>query len=388
MEGTQTLNIPASVEEAKNRLLSIKEGVSSMVVGREEEVFGILLAILGRQHVVMVGPPGTAKSYIALAITSMVEAQTYKYLMTRYTTYDEIFGPIDVAELARTGTLRRNWSPIIEAEFVFLDEIFNANSAILNSLLSLMQERVVYDPLTGTAREAKLWTMIGATNRAPEEEELAAVYDRFAVKLFPQPIGGNAEKLAAALEKKWMGGATKPEVKITMEDIKMLHDHITSMLRSEEVLKLYNVYVVPLVQVIASKMYVSDRTIIEKLPLLFAASMFLHGEVNETAAASAAYRIVNYLARTVDELNEVKKAVDETLGELADLRSKLQQAYALLENLEFNKALELFREVALIDINKFGNKPWLMNMAKSMVEEAQQQVLRIQSELSKFKIRR
>jgi MoxR-like ATPase len=387
MEKTQTLNIPASVEEARNKVISVKEAVGSMVVGREGEVDGILLAILGRQHVVMVGPPGTAKSYIALAITSMVSARTYKYLMTRYTTYDEIFGPIDVAELARSGTLRRNWSPIISAEFVFLDEIFNANSAILNSLLSLMQERIIYDPLTGTAREAKLWSMIGATNRAPEEEELAAVYDRFAVKLFVQPIGNNAERLAAALEKKWMSEA-KPEVKITMEDVKMLHDYVVSLVRSEEVLKLYNVYVVPLVQVVGSRIYVSDRTIIEKLPLLFAASMFLHGEVSETAAASAAYRIVNYLARTVDELNEVKKAVDETLGELADIRTKLQQAYVMLENLEFNKALELFREVALIDLRRFESKPWMLSMAKSMVEEAQQQVLRIQSELSKFKIKR
>jgi MoxR-like ATPase len=387
MEKTQTLNT-ASVEEARNKVIAVKEAIGSMVVGREEEVNGILLAILTKQHAVMIGPPGTAKSYIALTITSMVDARVYRYLMTKYTTYDEIFGPIDVAELARSGTLKRSWSPIIESEFVFLDEIFNASSAILNSLLSLMQERVIYDPLTGASKETKLWSVIGATNRAPEEEEMTAVYDRFAVKLFVQPIGNNAEKLAAALEKKWLGAATKPEVKITMEDIKMLYDHVVSLVRSEEVLKLYNVYVVPLVQVIASRLYVSDRTIIEKLPLLFAASMFLSGEVNETTAAAAAYRIVNYLARTPDELNEVKKAVDETLGELSDMRTKLQQAYVMLENLEFNKALELFREVALIDLRKFESKPWLMNMARSMVEEAQQQVLRIQSELSKFKIKR
>jgi len=387
MEKTQTLNMPASVEEARQKILALKEAVNSMLVGREEEVNGVLLAILAKQHVVMVGPPGTAKSFLALTIISMIDARKYRYLMTKDTTFDEIFGPIDVAELARSGTLRRNWSSLVESEFAFLDEIFNANSAILNALLSLMQERVVYDPLTGTAREAKLWSMIAATNRAPEEEELAAVYDRFAVKLFVKPIGDNAEKLAAALQKKWLSTA-KPEVKISMEDIKTLHNYIISLLRSEEVLKLYSVYVVPLVQVVASRIYVSDRTIIEKLPLLFAASMFLHGEVNETAAASAAYRVTHYLARTVDEVKEVKKAIDETLGELADMRTKLQQAYAMLENLEFGRALELFRQVALIDLSKFESKPWLAQMAKSMIEEAQQQVLRIQSELAKFKIRR
>jgi MoxR-like ATPase len=386
MENPKTLNT-GPVEEARQKILSLKEAVNSMVVGREEEVDGILRALLSRNHVVMVGPPGTAKSFIALTIASMLRARVYKYMLTKYTTYDELFGPIQIAEFVRTGELRRNWSPITRAEIVFLDEIFNADSSILNALLSLMQERVVYDPLTGSAVETPLWTLIGASNRAPEEEELAAVYDRFAVKLFVQPIGNKTDKLIAALERKWMNGRRPVEVKMDMEDIKTLHEYVLLLTKSEEVHKLYKVYVVPLLQMVMTKFYVSDRSAIDNFMRLFAADLVLKGRIDEAAAAEAAYKIINYAARTPEELMEVQRAVEEVLGEVAELRNKMRQAQVLLENLEFNKALEILREVAAVDLRRFENRPWLLQMAKSIVAEAQELVLRIQTELAKFKIR-
>jgi len=386
MEKTQTLNIPASVEEARQKILALKEAVNSMVVGREEEVDGIMLALMSRNHVVMIGPPGTAKSFIALSIASMIKARIYKYMLTRYTTYDELFGAIDIAEFVKTGQLRRRWSPIVRAEIVFLDEIFNADSSILNALLSLMQERIVYDPLTGSATEAALWTLIGASNRAPEEEELAAVYDRFAVKLFVQPIGNKTDKLLAALERRWMSKAVE-EVKVDMEDVKALHEYTLTLARSEEVHNLYKIYVVPLLQMVMTKFYVSDRSAIDYFRRLFAAYLVMKGRADEAAAAEAAYKIINYAARTPEELVEVQKAVEEVLGEVAELRNKMRQAQALLENLEFNKALEILREVATVDLRRFENRPWLLQMAKSVVAEAQDYIIKIQSELAKFKIR-
>ncbi len=386
MENPKTLNMPDLLQEARQKVLALKEAVNSMVVGRDEEVDGILLALLSKNHVVMIGPPGTAKSFIALTIASMLRARVYKYMLTKYTTYDELFGPIHIGEFVRTGELRRNWSPIVKAEIVFLDEIFNGDSPILNALLSLMQERVVYDPLTGSAVETPLWTLIGASNRAPEEEELAAVYDRFAVKLFVQPIGSKTDKLIAALERKWMNGKSE-EVKVDMEDIKVLHEYTLSLARSEEVHNLYKVYVVPLLQMVMTKFYVSDRSAIDYFRRLFAAYLVLKGRADEAAAAEAAYKIINYAARTPEELVEVQRAVEEVLGEVAELRSKMRQAQALLENLEFNKALELLREVAAVDLRRFENRPWLLQMAKSIVAEAQELVLRIQTELAKFKIR-
>ncbi len=386
MENPKTLNIPGPVEEARQKILALKEAVNSMVVGRDAEVEGILLALLSRLHVVMIGPPGTAKSFIALTIASMLRARVYKYMLTKYTTHDELIGYFDVAEFARTGQLRRRWSPFVEADIAFLDEIFNADSSILNTLLSIMQERIVYDPITGSAVEVPLWTLIGASNRAPEEEELAAVYDRFAVKLFVQPIGSKTDKLIAAIERKWMDGKAG-EVKVDMGSVKVLHDYTLSLARSEEVRHLYKVYVVPLLQMVMTKFYVSDRSAIDYFMRLFAAELVLKGRADEAAAAEAAHKIINYAARTPEELAEVQKAVEEVLGEVAELRNKMRQAQALLENLEFNKALELLREVAAVDLRRFENRPWLLQMAKSIVAEAQELIIKIQSELAKFKIR-
>jgi MoxR-like ATPase len=386
MENVQTLNMPGPVEEARRKVLALKEAVNSMVVGREAEVEGILLALLSKNHVVMIGPPGTAKSFIALTIASMLRARVYKYMLTKYTTYDELIGYIDVEELVKTGQLKRRWSPLVEADIAFLDEIFNADSPILNALLSLMQERVIYDPLTGSAIETPLWTLIGASNRAPEEEELAAIYDRFAVKLFAQPISGKMDKLLVAIERKWRNGKAQ-EVKVDMESIKILHEYVLTLARDEVVHHLYKVYVVPLLQMVMTRIYVSDRSAVDNFVRLFAADLVLKGRVDEMAAAEAAYKIINYAARTPEELMEVQKAVEEVLGEVAELRNKMRQAQALLENLEFNKALELLREVATVDLKKFENKPWLLQMAKSIVAEAQELIIKIQSELAKFKIR-
>ncbi len=387
MENSQTLNMPGPVEEARRKILNLREAINWTVVGREEEVDGIITAILSREHVVLIGPPGTAKSYIALMVASALNAPVYKYMLTKYTTYDELFGPVDVAEFAKTGRLRRNWSPIVKAQVVFLDEIFNADSAILNALLSLMQERVVYDPLTGAAVETPLWTLIGASNRVPEEEELAAVYDRFGIKLFVQPIGNKADKLSLALDRKWLDGKKAEGVEVGMGDVEVLHQYVMSLARSEDVLKLYKVYVVPLLQMAMAKLYISDRTIIEKFPKMFAALLAMKGRTDEAAAAEAAHKVINYAAKTPEELLEIQKAVEEVLGEVAELRNKMRQAQALLENLEFNKALEILREVALFDLKKFESRPWLLQMAKGIVAEAQELVLRIQTELAKFKIR-
>jgi MoxR-like ATPase len=349
-------------------------------------VDGILTAMLAREHIVMVGPPGTAKSYIAISIMSSIKgAKHYKYQIHKHTTYDDLFGPIDVSELARNGQLVRRWSRLIDSHFAFLDEIFNASSAILNSLLSLMQERIIYDPLTGEAMVIPLWSVIAATNRAPEEEELAAVYDRFAIKLFVQPIGGNIDRISMALARKWLSNNADTDVKVSMEDIKMLHDQTMSLVRREDVLKLYRVYVLSLIQ--AAGVNVSDRTLIEKLPKVFAAQLVLRGNnVDESTAAEVAHKVVMYTARTSEEKQAIQKAINDVLGEVGELRTKLMQAKLLLQNKEFNKALELLKEVALADLSKFEAKPWLLRMAASVVKEAQDLVIKVQNTLAKIKI--
>ena len=382
MEPTQTLNqtqastASTRVAEARIRLENLRNYLESVIIGHTDAINALLLALIAREHVVMIGPPGTAKTFLVNAVADALNAPRYMYLMTKYSIPDELIGPIDVATLAKEGRLVRRWSAIVTAKIVFLDEVFKASSSILNSLLSFMQERVLYDPITGSAVQTQLWTLVGASNEVPQEEELQAVYDRFAFKTFLWYIGRDADMVAAALRNKWLRPTAARDAMATMADIEVLHDAALSLLRQESTIKLYQVYMVPLFQLIKSS--VSDRTVIEKMPKAFAAMLAMRGEVSEEAAIEAAYSLIKYVARSPDELAEIDKALMESLGEVADLYKKLEEGKRLYGLRELNSAMNILKDVAAFDIEKVKNKPWLIPRVKSIISEAQQYISLIQ----------
>jgi MoxR-like ATPase len=271
----------------------------------------------------------------------------------------------------------------VEADIIFLDEIFKASAAILNTLLSLMQERIVHDPITGQAVPANLWTLFAASNEVPAEEELQAIYDRFAIKMFVDLLP-DTKLLVKALEAKWISPPPL-EPLASMEDVKVLHEYAVSLIRRDDVMKLYQINVLPMIQLARSHgVYVSDRTAIEKLPLLFAAHLTLHG-VSESKASEAALKVIKYVARNREELALIDKTVKEVLGELSKLLTKLEEAKKLYSLGELHSALNIFLEVALFDISKLENKPWLVERAKNIIAEAQNYVVEIQDLLAKLR---
>jgi len=376
---TQNKNLAlASVEEAKARIEGVRQTLYRIIIGREETVDAVILALIAKEHVAIIGPPGTAKSYLAQSLSRLIQAQFYAYLMTKFTTYDELFGPIDVVAFVQNSELRRMWSAIVSSDIVFLDEIFKASSAILNALLSLMQERVVYDPISGHAIKAKLWTLIAASNEAPIDEELQALYDRFAVRVFTQYLNDDV-KLLSALMARWQSNGATVQPLADMEDVKTLHEYATALLsREKDVVKLYHVNVVPLIKTLRTKgIIISDRSIIEKLPKLYAAYLTLHG-VTPDNIVNAAYDIVLYAARTPQELNDIKKAVDESLGEVAELSRRLEQGKQMLRVGNLHAALEAFREVAAYDVSRITSRPWLKPRVEALIRTAQDYIKRTQ----------
>jgi MoxR-like ATPase len=366
----------ASVEEAKAKIENVRQVLHKTIIGHEEAIDVAIIALIAKEHIVLIGPPGTAKTMLATSISRLLSARHYMYLMTRFTSFDEIFGPIDILALTR-GELRRMWSAIVEADIIFLDEIFKASSAILNALLSLMQERVVYDPLTGSAIQTPLWTLIAASNEAPVDEELQALYDRFAVKVFVQYLDDDA-RLLSALMARWQSNVTIQPL-ASMEDVKTLHEHAIALLsRGKDIVKLYHVNVVPLVKTLRTRgIIVSDRTIIEKLPKLYAAYLALQG-VTPDNIINAAYDIMLYAARTPQELNDIKKAIDESLGEVAELSRKLEQGKQMLRVNNLHAALEAFREVAAYDVSRLTSRPWLKPRVEALIKTAQDYVKKTQ----------
>lgn len=201
-----------------NKLQKVRAALKVAYVERDAAIDGMLVALIARLHVLLLGPPGTAKSALVTALTACIDgAKQFVYLMTKFTTPEEIFGPISIKGLEQDEVRRVIDGKLADVQTAFLDEVFKSNSAILNSLLTLMNERQ-YD--NGRTRiNAPLEIMVGASNEMPEGPELAAMYDRFSVRFWVEYIH-DRDKLRALL----MAPAGNPQVaeRLTLDEIHQL----------------------------------------------------------------------------------------------------------------------------------------------------------------------
>jgi MoxR-like ATPase len=169
-------------------LQSLINNLSSRFMERDDEIKGIVLSLMTREHCLFIGPPGTAKSALVEAAATMSGLSYFRALVTKFTTPDELFGPPDIGELEK-GIYKRNTAGMLpEAETVFLDEVFKASPSILNTLLSIMQERVFRN---GAMHKVPLISLFGASNEVPEGEDdvaLSAFSDRFLLRYQVKPI--------------------------------------------------------------------------------------------------------------------------------------------------------------------------------------------------------
>jgi len=147
-------------------------------VEREIAIDVVALATLCREHVLLIGPPGTAKTTVLERFSHILRARYFSYLLTKFTEPAELFGAIDVPSFQEKSVLRVNTRGMLpRAEIAFLDEVFNGSSAILNTLLALINERTFRN---GSRLErARLITLLGAANDVPDDPMLAAFCDRF-----------------------------------------------------------------------------------------------------------------------------------------------------------------------------------------------------------------
>src|SRR3954468_4394433 len=112
---------------------------------RREIIDGALCAVLAKEHVLLLGPPGTAKSALVRAIAQAFDGTYFERLLTKFSTPEELFGPISLKALEQDRFARVTVGKMPEADFAFVDEVFKANSAILNALLSVVNERIFHN---------------------------------------------------------------------------------------------------------------------------------------------------------------------------------------------------------------------------------------------------
>lgn len=186
------------------RLQALEADLNSRFAERRAEVRSLLTALVAGEHVLLLGPPGTAKSALVNALAAALGApRTFTVLMTRFTVPEEVFGPISLAGLEQDQYRRVTAGYLPEAQFAFLDECFKANSAILNALLTALNERAFDDG--GQRRAIPLELAVGASNELPTDTALEALMDRFMLRHWVAPVQDRS-----ALRRILAGGGAGP----------------------------------------------------------------------------------------------------------------------------------------------------------------------------------
>ena len=167
---------------ATAKLNAVLKHIKETFVGKNEIIDLLGIGLLARENAFLLGPPGTAKSAIVRSLSKGIEGdKNFEYLLTRFTEPNEIFGPFDIRKLKEGELITNTDGMMPEASMVFLDEIFNANSAILNSLLMALNEKIFRRGKETKKLPALMF--VGASNLMPEDESLNALLDRFLIRI-------------------------------------------------------------------------------------------------------------------------------------------------------------------------------------------------------------
>lgn len=339
-------------------------------VGRHEESLVITLALMTGEHVVLIGEPGTAKSAIARRSADLLNAKFFKYLLTKFTEPSELFGPLDIKSL-RQGVYRRITSgKLPEAEIAFLDEIFNANSAVLNSILSIMQERVLYDGYTEI--KVPLWTLVGASNRVPEEPELEALYDRFLFRQNVRPLDEESwDNLLDAAWKLEMGASQAVPKVMSMDDLKAINNLMFKVDLSPIKSKLIRLFMI----MNEKELHISDRRK-GKILKAIAAHAMLEGRMQATESDLIVLRYT--VPKDIDDFDKVNTILVEELKTKERILRELDEIANNVKNAEKSiKELEAF-DPRLLDIYK--NLKVAKGKIQSLVQDVEDEEVRKKAE--------
>lgn len=281
------------------------DALAAHFVSRRALMELVIMGLLTREHVILIGPPGTGKSSAVQAIARAMDAVSFEYLLGRFTEPGELFGALDLAAL-RDGEVRPVTKGMLpEAEIAFLDEIFLGSTAILNSLLKILNERTYRRGQFET--KVPLISCVAASNELPEDAALAAFADRFLLTMFIDPVG--EDELPALLDAGWSEAQetlapVKPLDRQTLEtlqhavldvDVSGVRDDYAHIVRKVRLLG------VPL----------SDRKLVKGLKLIAAAALLRGSD----AAGPEDLWPITYLVQSRERQQEIRDLLHTELAQ-------------------------------------------------------------------------
>lgn len=219
----------ASVPE---KLRTIISELQSETVEREVEIDLLVRAMLARQNVLLIGEPGVAKSLLIDLLIERVQASVFTLLMAKDTPSEQVLGPVSLAALEHDEFKRITTGKLPEANIGWIDEIFKANSTVLNAMLKIINEGKFDN--NGHSMTLDFWTLAGASNElpGPDRSDLNAFRDRFAVTKLVQHVrttAGLSEVIEGQLER-YGGGHVAPQVTtITADEIRQAQEAVTQI---------------------------------------------------------------------------------------------------------------------------------------------------------------
>jgi MoxR-like ATPase len=321
--------LQAEAEELRKRLNRFRASLGRFFVAKQELVDLMVVAAVAQEPLLLVGAPGTAKSDLVLKFKDalgLTEADYFEYMLTRFTEPSEIIGPIDITLLREGRYIRREQGKLPTARLAFLDEIFKSNSAILNILLTIINEKKFYQD--GVPQPVRLRVLFAATNEVPEQGELAALKDRFALKAVSHSVqeehfeelidtGLQAEVHRGLNQKPWCEGHC------TLEDVLKANRYLThlfarrqregqndrQMFFPAEVFREFQRLVKTLVR--EDRIFISDRKLVKLYKLLRVRAWLSSGGT----VSRDDLRLLAYLGETTQEMELLREKVPALLGD-------------------------------------------------------------------------
>lgn len=234
-------------------------------IGRQQLAELIILAVIAKEHLLVIGPPGTAKSAVVRRMARIMDGNYFEYLLGRFTEPSELFGTVNLKKL-REGSVETDTQGMLpEAEIAFLDEVFLGSTAILNTLLGILNERKFRRGHTQI--DCPLKICIGASNSLPEDEGLAAFADRFLIRLFIEPIADSF--IEDLLVGGWQAEFTHVDSVLSLNELSEMSEHLKNV-KLDHIIPFFADAIRLLRQ---SGIVLTDRRVVKTLKLIAAAAL-------------------------------------------------------------------------------------------------------------------